>query len=424
MSRISLIFNIRSNKLRKDKMLNLFNKSWIQVYKKTLPIVDMKATVMLFDFSAKFMLLLAVLSRVLFVALAVMIPLTSGNGDPVNPFVEVRYGDYEFYMNFVSENFSLLSTPFQFFYHGGSVDTWVGQGVRPGPFFPWLLNIFDYSTQPMALASVYLIASSLLVFGWVLYYRAKEVSLWGQLALIAFPLLLWFSITISTELPMSVALFMFFCGALTIPRSPFWGLACTVSAFILMLLIRPNSLALLPAMLLVLFLNRDFMLKWHVTALVMLTTIISMYFAVYYAPYYLFVKDSDLFINYWGLSTMQYSEGLFPNLPFLVDQVISNGALIGSKFIYSSGLRPSYSDAPIVYVLFRGISGIFILPGIFYCFYRGKWLERVLLLGFMLPLLLTVGQERYLLPIAPLLLLYGGMFWKDLYLRVRGYLNL
>ena len=188
------------------------------MYKKNLPIVDMKVTVPLFDFSAKFMLLLAVLSRVLFVALAVMIPLTSGNGDPVNPFVEVRSGDYDFYIGFVSENFSLLSVPFQFFYHGGTFDTWVTVpgSVRPGPFFPWLLNIFDYSTQPMALASVYLIASSLLVFSWVLYYRAREVPLWGQLALIAFPLLLWFSITISTELPMSVALFMFFCGALTI----------------------------------------------------------------------------------------------------------------------------------------------------------------------------------------------------------------
>ena len=392
--------------------------------KKNLPKVDMNATVSLFDFSAKFMLLLAVLSRVLFVALAVMIPLKSENGDLMNPFVEVRFGDYHFYAQYVSENFSLLSVPFLFFYHGGSVDTWLGQSLTPGPMFPWLLNIFDYSTQPLALASVYLIASSLLVFGWVLYYRAREVSLWGQLALIAFPLLLWYSLAISTELPMSVALFMFFCGALTIPRSPFRGLACTLTAFILMLLIRPNSLALFPAMLLVLFLNRDFMLKWQFIALVMLTTIISMYFAVYYSPYFLMVKDSALIITYWGLFPHQYSEGLFPNLPFLFDQVISNVALIGSKIIYASGLRPSYSDAPVVFVLLRAISGILILPGIFYCSYRGSWLERVLLLGFLLPLLLTVAQERYLLPIAPLLLLYGCMFWKDLYLRFRGYFSL
>ena len=67
----------------------------------------------------------------------------------------------------------------------------------------------------------------------------------------------------------------------------------------------------------------------------------------------------------------------------------------------------------------RGMGGVLILPGMFYCIYRGSWLERILLLCFLVPLLITVAQERYLLPIAPLLLLYGGIFWKDLYLFIR-----
>lgn len=389
--------------------------------KKNSAIVDMKALLQSFELSTAHMFLLAILSRVLFAVLAVMIVLKDENGNEVSPLVEVYFGDYEFYNKFVLEIFSMLQAPFLFFYHGGSVGAWIAQGPTPGPFFPWLLNVFDYSTHSLALASVYLIASALLVFGWVLYYRTKKVSVWGQLALIAFPLLLWYSLAISTELPMSVAVFMFCCGALNIRRSPFWGFACTLSAFIFMLMIRPNSLCLFPAMLLVIFLNRDLMSKWCAAAVVMLIGTLFMYFVVYYAPYFFMIKESALVLTYWELYPEQYLEGLFPNLPLLVNQVISNGALIVSKIIYASGLRPSYSDTPILLVSLRAIGGIWILPGIFYCFYLGSWLERVLLLGFLLPLLLTVAQERYLLPIAPLLLLYGGMFWKDLHLRVRGH---
>lgn len=373
----------------------------------------------MFDFYAKCLLAVAVLSRVLFAALAVMISLKTENGFLVSPFVEIPFGDYGFYLKHMSEHFASLKEPFILFYQGDSVDTWLERPLAPGPLFPWLLNILNYPKQPVALASVYLIASALLVFGWALYYRAREVSLWGQLALIAFPLLLWYSLVLSTELPMSIALFMFFCGGLASPRRPFGGISCALIGFILMLLIRPNSLSLFPAILALLFFNREVMSKWCVLAVVILTTSIFAYFVVYYAPYFLMVQKSSLVISYWGLFPQQYSEGLFPNLSPLLDQIISNGALIISKLIYASGLRPSYSDVPAIFVFMRGMGGILIFPGIFYCFYRGSWLERILLFGFLFPLLITVAQERYLLPIAPLLLLYGATFWKDLYLSAR-----
>tara|TARA_B100000780_G_scaffold190301_1_gene133953 strand:- start:594 stop:1811 length:1218 start_codon:yes stop_codon:yes gene_type:complete len=400
-------------------MLNLFNRIRIQIHNQNLSFIDMKEMVPVFDFYAKCLLVVAVLSRMLFAALAVMITLKTENGFLVSPFVEIPFGDYGFYLKHMSEHFASLKEPFLFFYQGDSFDAWLERPLAPGPLFPWLLNILSYPKQPLALASVYLIASALLVFGWALYYRAQEVSLWGQLALIAFPLLLWYSLVLSTELPMSIALFMFFCGALAIPRRPFGGISCALIGFILMLLIRPNSLSLFPAILTVLFLNRKVMSKWCALAVVTLTTFIFAYFVVYYAPYFLMVQKSSLVISYWGLFPQQYSEGLFPNLLPILDQIISNGALIISKLIYASGLRPSYSDVPAIFVFMRGMGGMLILPGIFYCFYRGSWLERVLLLGFLFPLLITVAQERYLLPIAPLLLLYGAIFWKDLYLSAR-----
>ncbi len=388
--------------------------------KKDLSLTNMKAKLPFFDFHAKCMLLVAVLSRVLFAALAVMISLKAESGSLVSPLVEVKFGDYDFYFQYSSESFARLKEPFLFFYHGGSFDSWLGRPYVPGPIFPWLLDILNYPKQPMVLASVYLIASALLVFGWILYYRARGVSLWGQLALIAFPLLLWYSLALSTELPMSIALFIFFFGSLAIPLRPFWGLACALTGFVLMLLIRPNALSLLPVVLFVLVLNRKVISKWCAAAIVILIILIVAYFCVYYASYFFMVKDSSLrLISYWGLFPPQYFEGLFPNLPFFIDKIISNGALIGSKLMYASGLRPSYSDPPVLLILMRALSGIFIFPGIFYCFYRGSWLERILIMSFLFPLLITVAQERYLLPVAPLLLLYGGIFWKDQYLSAR-----
>ena len=405
-------------------MLNFFYRIRIHINKQNLSFIETKEMVPLFDFYAKCMLLVAVVSRVLLAALAVMFSIRAETGSLVSPLVEVKFGDYEFYSWFIYDNFAALKKPFIFFYQGGSVDSWLAQHYAPGPVFPWLLNILDYSKQPIVMASVYLIASAFLIFGWVLYYRARGVSLWGQLALIAYPLLLWYSLAISTELPMSIALFIFFFGALATQRWPFLGLACAFTGFVLMLLIRPNALSLFPVMLFVLFLNRKLISNWSASAIVILITLIVAYFCVYYASYFLMVKDSSVsLISYWGLFPPQYSEGLFPNLPQLLDKIISNGALIGSKLLYASGLRPSYSDPPILMVLLRSISGIFIFPGIFYCLYRGSWLERALLFGFVLPLLITVAHERYLLPIAPLLLLYGGIFWKDLYQLVRKQLH-
>jgi hypothetical protein len=379
----------------------------------------MKAILPLFDFYAKCMLLVAVLSRLAFATIAIMISLKTENGFLVSPFVEIRFGDYDFYLMHISENFASLKDPFLFFYQGGSVEAWFERPLSPGPIFPWLLHVTLYPTQPVVLASASLIVSAFLVFGWVLYYRAKMVPLWGQLALIAFPLMLWYSVVISTELSMSIALFIFFCGALATPRLPFWGSLCAFTGFILMLLIRPNSLSLFPAMLLIIILNRDFMPKWYNATLVILSTLFFIYFIVYYTPYFLMVQESALEIDYWGLVPQQYSDGLFPNLPLLFDKAISKGALIVSKLIYASGLRPSYSDVPIIFVFLRAVGGVLILPGIFYCLYKGSWFERVLLMGFLLPLLITVAQERYLLPIAPLLLLYGAIFWKDLYQSTR-----
>ena len=107
----------------------------LKMDKKNSTIIGMKALLQSFELSTAHMFLLAILSRVLFAVLAVMISLKDERGNEVSPLVEVRFGDYGFYNDFVLEIFSILQAPFLFFYHGGSVGVWIAQDPIPGPFF-------------------------------------------------------------------------------------------------------------------------------------------------------------------------------------------------------------------------------------------------------------------------------------------------
>ena len=87
------------------------------------------------------------------------------------------------------------------------------------------------------------------------------------------------------------------------------------------------------------------MSRWLAVVIFILIAVIFVYFVVN-APYFRMMQEASrasINITYWGLYTQQYSEVLFPNLPLLIDLVISNVALVVSKVIYASGLRPSYS---------------------------------------------------------------------------------
>jgi hypothetical protein len=69
-------------------------------------------------------------------------------------------------------------------------------------------------------------------------------------------------------------------------------------------------------------------------------------------------------------------------------------------------LRPSYSEVDNLIVLIRSLGGVIILPGIFYSLIRGDNLDKIIILLFITPMLIGASQERYLLPICPILIFY------------------
>ena len=99
-------------------MLNFFNRNRIKTHKQTLSIFDMNEMVPMFDFYAKCLLAVAILSRLLFAAFAVMISLKTENGFLVSPFIEIPFGDYGFYFKHMSEHFRSLFEPFLFSIRG------------------------------------------------------------------------------------------------------------------------------------------------------------------------------------------------------------------------------------------------------------------------------------------------------------------
>jgi hypothetical protein len=55
---------------------------------------------------------------------------------------------------------------------------------------------------------------------------------------------------------------------------------------------------------------------------------------------------------------------------------------------------------------------LILLPGFLYLFRVGRWGEMALIALYCLPILLGPAQDRYYLPIYPILFLYGVMAYQ------------
>ena len=92
----------------------------------------------------------------------------------------------------------------------------------------------------------------------------------------------------------------------------------------------------------------------------------------------------------------------------MLDRPLSLISLVGAKILYFVGLRPSFSeDVNILVVLTRAAVGLILLPGILFLFIRGPARVALLVGVFMLPFVFGLSQDRYNLPIQPILFLAG-----------------
>jgi hypothetical protein len=172
------------------------------------------------------------------------------------------------------------------------------------------------------------------------------------------------------------------------------------------LLTRPNALAMIPVLYFVI--TFDKILKWRTKLICMLFFgLLGVYMLIYYLPYFWIHEGNSAHTHYWGIYPKQFNEGLFSGWPSWLNKSISFVLYAVSKVIYSVGLRPSYADISPWLVIARSWPGVLLLPGLVYGLWRGQWFDRIFVFFFLMPVYVGAAQERYLLAITPLLLLWG-----------------
>jgi len=86
--------------------------------------------------------------------------------------------------------------------------------------------------------------------------------------------------------------------------------------------------------------------------------------------------------------------------------------------LYFAGLRPSYGQTLPLLVVARAVVGVILLPGLLFLLVRGRTRDSILVILFSLPVFIGPTQDRYYLPILPILFYYGVLAYSAAWRRV------
>ena len=336
------------------------------------------------------------------------------SGVPIKFGGEPAFLDYINYKNHVLTAWTEITRPVNFFIRlledWKSACVWLKeQELKPGPIFPMLIKISGYEENRYFLAWIYQIGGCLLGLHWAKWLRSVGEALWLQIVSACFPALIYYSLLVSTDLLYAclIALWLFSARKVLENTKGYWSL--TIVLTLLLLLARPNSIALLPMMSLLAWKVKNFRvcLLWN-----LFWGMVGVYMLIYYLPYY-WIHDSNAgSTHYWGILPYDYYNGIFRTIPAWISTPLSWLIFAISKLMYSVGLRPSYASVNELYVIVRAIPGLLFLPGLIYLLFSSHWFERCFVFFFILPVFIGASQERYLLALTPFLLLWGVRAWR------------
>lgn len=350
------------------------------------------------------------------------------SGIPIKFLGQPAYNDYQIYQQHIHSAWASITMPIEFVANllKNPQEAWQWlrlQPFKPGPLFISMLDFSEYDTSRLALSWFYMLLGLMLGLIWAHFIAFKGVCLLGQLLVGCFPALIYYSILVSTDLLYAfiVTIFYGLCLYSLNARlsNDLAAIALVVICLVIALLIRPNALALIPVVGYVILvqvgLKKRFKLLWA-----LFLAVIGSYMLVYYAPYFWLHEKNSAVTRYWGILPSDYQSGLFSVFPEFLDQALSITLLILSKLLYSVGLRPSYANMNYWIVLIRALPGVVFLPGLIYVFLYGVRFDKVFMLFFLLPVYVGAAQERYLLAVTPLLILYGFKAYNRLFSRLEN----
>jgi len=369
-----------------------------------------------------YILFFAVAVRVAIFVITIIHPFPDQEGHLISPLVEQITLDTAFYQHarqqYEAFDFSSTSQKFKNFYErptgGNTFDVSL-------PIFPLLLSIFDYSEgHTIYLAFFYLCLSITLCWVWLIWLSRNQLPQWSLWLFAMIPNPIFFMLAISTDMLFALFFAIFFILYFknsSEEKSLFW-----ILPLLAMVLTRPNGISVL---LFVLwdnfYLNKGFPLASSFRKRINIALFIMIFcMAILLMPYFLAFLISGNKLSFFNISSEEYIHGLFTSFPIGINQFISWVCLAGAKILYFVGLRPSYGDIPLMMLLIRAGIGLLLLPGIIYLIRWGDKRHKILFYLYFLPVFLGASQDRYNLPLQPLLYYYGVLSIVNLRNRMSG----
>ena len=287
--------------------------------------------------------------------------------------------------------------------------------IIAGPVFPALVALFDYQIDKSIPFSIFFfLLSSMTACLWLIWMAKHQISkIWLLLFAVA-PNPIWFMLVLSPDAIFAMLVCAFFLSYFREKWSTV-DILVWVSAAILASLTRPNGYSLLLFVLIDMSIRHLMYGRHHLYA-TFGTVIVFVIFSLYLYPYFITeIRKSLGDTAYFGVQSREYLQGLFAVIPDWIDIVASWLTLLGAKILYFVGIRPSYGSTEFEVVLIRAASGLILLPGLIYAGFAMPGRQRLFMVLFCLPIFMGPTQDRYNLPVYPILFMYGGLALNALY---------
>jgi hypothetical protein len=366
--------------------------------------------------------LLAIFARSVVFAGAIIWPIPNEGLLPVSPLHPPAYQDISFYLSslkhYVSASPVELFSQFIEFYQR-PLEKQFGH-IIAGPVFPGLVALFNIRDgSPLPFAVFFLIVGSVTAIMWLWIMAISGVSRWWIFLFSIAPNPIWFMLILSPDALFAFMICLFYVSYFRDPWRKF-DVILWCCAAILALLTRPNGFSLL-TFVFVDMIARHFLYKRHNYLTLFGIVILIILFSLYLYPYFITeLRKSLVDTQYFGIRSSEYIAGMIGILPTWLDLLVSWGALAGAKVLYFVGLRPSYGETTMTLVFVRAAAGLVLLPGLIHIIFAMPRRQKLFVALFCLPIFLGPAQDRYNLPIFPLLFLHGALAYQALYKQLRG----
>jgi hypothetical protein len=342
-------------------------------------------------------------------------PIPNENLAPVSPLNGQGYFDFLFYLESLEQYRSVplyeILGKFVAFYQRPFQEQF--GHIIAGPVFPAIIELFDYrpgNSLPLSLG--FLGLDCLWAGLWIKWGADRGIPPLGLIAFALAPNPIWFMLVLSPDLVFAALVGFFYLIYFRKNQTP-WSTTLWVGLLILILMTRPNGYSIL------LFVFLNFLWSnyqnggfkyWRLIFLSALTILFTLYLYPYFVTE---MRKSAVDHIFFGYKTSEYVAGIYPVLPEWLNLACSWGSLVIVKVLNFVGLRPSYGATPGFLVILRALPGILLLPGFIWCIFFAGSRHRMFILLFFLPIFLGPSQDRYNLPVYPLLFFFGIQFFQQ-----------